>query len=401
MNSVAYLVSEYPTVSTTFILREVRQLRKKGLHIEVASINESTPPKDGWPDEEQQEFNSTFFVKKQGYTRAFFSLVKVTLFHPIQVLKSFGKALFFSKGTPLQILRMGAYFLQACAIGSWMQKKELNHLHVHFGNAGATVALFVHEIFRYPFSMTVHGPDIFYDSQRYLLKEKIEKACWIACITQFCRSQLLFLSSSQFQDKLFVLPLGIDTQSYLPKKDYDPKDPLQLVCVGRAVQAKGGYDLLYAFAKAIKKYPLIKLTYVGDGPELEKMKKLAEQLQCKKAITFTGALGREKTREVLQNSDVFILPSYAEGLPVALMEAMSCQIPCISTYIAGIPELIKNGYNGYLIPAGDQDQLSNAILAIKEDAEKRNTMGKKARETVMEKHCLNKNTDALFQKFIY
>lgn len=392
---IAYLVSQYPAYSHTFILREVLQLRQFGVDIVTSSINASDRPLDKLTEVERQEAEQTFYIKPQGMIKALFALLKTLLVNPIGVLRGVKQCFKLGGWHIKRVLYQFFYLLEALLLGQWMQTQQVKHLHVHFATPAASVGLLVKTVFGYSFSFTVHGPDELYDVSHYNLPEKILAADFVFCISHYARSQMMKLSPIQAWSKFDVCRLGVDTERFKPavKKQ---NAVCELLCVGRLTPAKGQAILLEAVATLKQQNISVHLTLVGTGTDEQNLKQHVEQLGITEQVTFTGAVDQDHILDYYHAADVFVLPSFAEGLPVVLMEAMAMEIPCITTTITGVPELIENGQNSVLVPASDSQGLAAAIQRLAENAELRQQLGKAARLKVLSDYQLQKNTQHLY-----
>lgn len=395
---VAYLVSQYPAYSHTFILREVLQLRQCGVEIVTASINVPDRPFDKLTDIERQEAEQTFYIKQQGMVNAAFALVKTLVLNPIGLLRGVEHAVKLGGWNIKQVLYHFFYLIEALLLGQWMQVQKVQHLHVHFATPAASVGLLVKTVFGYSFSFTVHGPDEFYDVTGYHLLEKIMAADFVFCISHYARSQVMKLSPVQAWSKFDICRLGVDTQRFIPTAKSKENQICQLLCVGRLTPAKGQAILLASVAQLKQQDITVHLTLVGMGPDEQSLKNYAESLDIASQVTFTGAIDQDHILAYYNLADMFVLPSFAEGLPVVLMEAMAMEIPCITTTITGIPELIQQGQNGILVPASDSEGLTQAIKQLAENPALRQQLGKAGRLKVLSDYELYKNTLYLHEK---
>lgn len=396
MKKLAYLVSRYPAVSHTFIQREIQALRAHHLEIFTASINPPDIKADQISAVDEAEIAQTFYVKKAGTFNAIRALFTTLFTHPIL----FFRGLFFSlKHATKGFLYSLFYFTEAILVGKWMTEKEISHLHVHFANPASTVALIMTKIFPHTFSMTIHGPDEFYDVTLNLLPEKIQAATFIHCISFYTQSQLMRLVPLLQWKKFKVTRLGVDPQIYFPTQSKENHAPLQILSVGRLSPNKGHAILIQAFHLLKSESPSLQLKIVGDGPELSSLQQLIHTLQLGDSVHLTGALNQQQTLETYREADLFVLASFAEGLPVALMEAMSLEIPCIATNINAIPELIQQGINGLLVPSSDVDSLAQSMKLLIETPSLRIKLGQAGRQTVIEKYNLAKNIEALANRY--
>lgn len=393
---IAYLVSQYPAYSHTFILREVQQLRQLGVGISVASINLPDRPLDKLTDVERGEAEQTFYVKSQGAVKALTALCKVLVANPAGLFRGLKHAVKLGGWDIKRSLYHAFYLVEALLVGHWMRSQNLIHLHVHFATPAASVGMLVKTVFGTSFSFTVHGPDEFYDAAGYNLPEKILAADFIFCISHYARSQVMKLSPVQAWSKLDVCRLGVDPQRFIPAARTQANECCNLLCVGRLTPAKGQAILLEAVAQLKQQALPVTLTLVGMGPDAQSLKDYAEQLGISEQVKFTGAVDQDHILDFYKAADMFVLPSFAEGLPVVLMEAMAMEIPCITTAITGIPELIQNGEDGLLVPASDSAGLAEAIIKLASDESLRRQLGQAGRRKVLSDYDLKKNTLHLF-----
>jgi colanic acid/amylovoran biosynthesis glycosyltransferase len=393
--SLAYLVSTYPTLSMTFVLREVLALRELGFRVETASINPPDRPIDRLTQAEADEAKRTYCVKQHGLAGATVAKLRT-------VFGNFGGywrgvALAFRlAGLDLRRLYLNLmYFIEALMVGRWMKRQGLRHLHVHLASQAASVGLFVRTVFGFGYSLTVHGPDEFYDADRQMLAEKIAAADFICCISSFARSQLMKLSPYKHWSKFVVSPLGVDPEIFAPRPPQTAPEIFEILCVGRLTPAKGQHILIDALEKLTQEGRRVQLRLVGSGPDEESLREHAARSAARECIVFEGGINQDRIRDFYAAADAFCLPSFAEGLPVVLMEAMAMEIPCVTTFIAGIPELIRDGEDGLLVPASDLDALVTALASLMDDAELRQRIGKSGRARVVENYDLRRNVERL------
>jgi colanic acid/amylovoran biosynthesis glycosyltransferase len=399
---IGYLLSRYPAVSHTFLLKEVLGLRRRGIMIEVASINGSDRPYAALPGVEQQEARTTFYVKPGSKIGKLVSLARIVLTHPIVTLRGLRTALSLGDWDLRERAFALLYLVEALLLGDWMRSRSLTHLHVHFGGPVASVGYLVSAAWKVPWSLTLHGPDEFFEEERFFLRTKFESARFLFCISDYGRSQVLRVAPGLDPSRVEVMRLGVDCAALQPgphphfnAEAAAPVGPVRIVCTGRLVAAKGHRILVEALARLACDGVALNTTLIGDGPE-----RRALEDQCRLAgldgrIQFTGALNHAETLAHVADADIFVLASFAEGLPVALMEAMALGVVCVSTCINGIPELIFNGENGLLVPAGNTADLCAAIARLVRDPALREAMGLAARRTVESDYNLPTNHDLL------
>ena len=397
-HKLVYLLSKYPAVSHTFFLNEIRELRKLGISIDVASINRPDKPLSSMPAEEQRETETTFYIKSAGVGWALWIAAKTLTTRPQVFARGLLAALRLSRWELIPTVFSLFYFAEALILGDWMRVRGHRNLHVHFCGPVATVGLISSIAWKFPYSLTVHGPDEFYDVEKFYLRQKAEHAKFILCISDYCRSQLMRVTAPAHWDKMHVARLGVDPQVFFPqRRECEREGLLEILCVGRLVPSKGQLILLRACDLLLAQGHSLRVRLVGAGPNREILEAFAAQKRI--PVVFEGARNHEETRQLLGQADIFALASFAEGVPVALMEAMSMEIPCVSTCVAGIPELIRDGIDGLLVPASSADALAFAILRLIEDPPLRRKLGASGRRRVSELYNLSQNALTLAHVF--
>jgi glycosyltransferase involved in cell wall biosynthesis len=396
---LVYLLSCYPAVSHTFFLSEVRELRKQGFTVEAASINPPDRPLSSLPAGEVEEAGKTFYIKSAGAARAAAIAVKTLLLRPAVFLRGLVAALRLGRLDPTATLFALFYFAEALILGDWMRSRGHRHLHIHFCGPVATVGMLASVAWGFTYSLTVHGPDEFYDVEKFYLRQKVEQASFILCISDFCRSQLMRIAAPEHWDKMRVVRLGIDPAVFFPVRKQPESEPhtLEILCVGRLVPSKGQLILLQACDLLHSRGFSFRLRLVGAGPDRELLEEFAKQKGI--AVIFEGAKSHDETRQLLGAADIFALASFAEGVPVALMEAMAMEVPCVSTRIAGIPELIRDGLDGLLVPASSADALALALQRLCEDPLLRRSLGVAGSKRVLGLYNLPENVSSLAHVF--
>jgi len=390
-----YLLSRYPAVSHTFFLNEIRELRKQGFTVEVASINPSDRSNSSMPADEVEEAKKTFYIKSTGAARAAAIAAKTLLLRPGVFIRGLAAALRLGRCEPNATLFALFYFAEALILGDWMRSRGHRHLHIHFCGPVATVGMLTSMAWGFSYSLTVHGPDEFYDVEKFYLPQKIEHAKFLLCISDFCRSQLMRIAAPEHWDKIHVVRLGIDPNVFFPMREQpEPeKHTLEVLCVGRLVPSKGQLILLRACDLLLSQGYSLRVRLVGAGPDREHLEMFAQQ----KAITvvFEGAKSHDETRRLLGQADIFVLASFAEGVPIALMEAMAMEVPCVSTRVAGIPELIRDGLDGLLVPASSAEALASTLQRLADDPPLRRSLGEAGRKRVLGLYNLPENVSSL------
>lgn len=399
MIRLAYLVSQYPAVSHTFVLREVRALRRRGFDVRVATVNPPDREAADMTAEEREEARDVFVVKKAGVFRLVAAHAGAFLRRPLAYLGALRFALSLG-GTDAGWTLWGFfYFVEAVLVADWMRRRGLAHLHVHFATPAATVAMIASRVGAVPWSVTVHGPDEFYDVGANLLAEKIDSADFLCTIGSFARSQLMKLSPHSAWRKFEVTPLGVDPSLFAPRPARVAPDPFEILCVGRLVPAKGQHVLVAAVDRLVREGRRVTLRLVGAGPDLEPLRRDVAERGLSDVVVFEGAVNQDRIRALYAQADAFALASFAEGVPVVLMEAMAMTIPCVATRITGIPELIRDGIDGLLVAPSDDAGLARALARLIDDPALRRGLGQAGRARILETRDLERSIDRLAEVF--
>jgi glycosyltransferase involved in cell wall biosynthesis len=391
---IAYLINQYPKVSHTFIRREILALERHGLEIMRISIR-------GWDndlvdDADIAERNRTGYVLRSGWLAIAGAVLTCSMSRPVRLLRAFALALRLGwraeRPLPFHLI----YLAEACLILGWLQKHSVRHLHAHFGTNSAEVAALVHELGGPRFSFTVHGPEEF-DKARFIgLPEKIRRASFVVAISSFGRSQLLRLVDHHQWSKIRVVRCGLDPDFSGVHASYP--DTQHLVCVGRLCEQKGQLLLIEAARRLAESGIQFTLTLAGDGELRPAIETLIKEHRLEAKVRVTGWISNDEVRRQILQARALVLPSFAEGLPVVIMEAMALHRPVISTYVAGIPELVRDGEHGWLVPPGHAEALVEAIKACLElPLEVLRRMSDAAFQQVVKFHDLNLESEKLVE----
>jgi len=376
---IAYLVSEYPALSHTFIQREIAALRAEGRTVLTASLRR-TGGHHIAGEAEAAEARGTFYVIENARNPGTLpAALAGTLARPVASFRAARLAWRTRAPGAAAALRQLFYLVEAMVLARHLEKRGVSHLHCHFENAGASVAMLTSELTGIPFSFTLHGPSIFFEPHRWQLGTKIEKAAFVACISDFCRSQGMIFADPAHWPKMEIVHCGVEPDRYR-RGDHPPGQ--HLVFVGRLAAVKGVAVLIRAVTALAPDHPGLRLTLIGDGPERAALEAEARAGGAADRIAFAGARTQQEVAETLARADLFVLPSFAEGVPVVLMEAMASGLPVVATRIAGIPELVEDGISGRLVPPGNQAALTEAIATLLADPEAAAAMGRAGRAKV-------------------
>lgn len=393
---LAYLTGEYPRASDTFIQREVAELRALGHDVLTCSIRRTGPEHLVGP-EQRDEHARTFQILQTAKNPV--SLLKAHL-RWMKSPKRYLSALRLAwatapKGVRGRLFQL-FYFLEAGVLAAHLADEGVEHLHNHIAKASCTVAMLVNALSGIRYSFTIHGPDIFFEPHHWRIDEKAAKAAFVACISDYCRSQLMCFADQTHWDRFHIVHCGVEPDRYATPPKHDAQ---HLLFVGRLAGVKGVPVLLDALAILKDRLLDMRLTLIGDGPERADLERQSREMGLDGVVTFVGYKSQTEVAEALQDTDAFVLPSFAEGVPVVLMEAMAAQVPVITTQIAGVPELVADGEVGILVPPGDVTQLSAALETILTDPAGRKRMGAAGRERVTSDYNIHSEAKWLSELF--
>jgi colanic acid/amylovoran biosynthesis glycosyltransferase len=403
---IAYLCSEYPGVSHTFVLREVNALRRLGARIETFSIRRA---KHLLADADHVAFKSTYAIVPPRIMDLIAAHLRLALTSPLAYAGGIGLMLRLGSAGPRGRLWQLFYFVEAVVLWNECRRRELRHIHVHIANAAADVALMAAHIGTsvepdrpWSWSFTMHGPTEFFNVDGFHLVEKLRRARFVVCISDFARSQLMLHCDPDMWDKLHVIHVGIPIEQFTD--DGAHASPVQadptVLLIGRQVAEKGQGVLLEAIALLVERGLRVRATLAGDGAARGDFERLAERLGIAARVSFPGAVGQDDICALYAAASIFCLPSFAEGIPGVLMEAMAMETPVVSTRIAGIPELIEDGRTGLLVSPGRPDQLADALERLLAEPELCRAMGSAGREKVVEEFNTERSAEQLYALFL-
>ena len=384
---IAYLVNCYPAPSHSFVRREIAGVEAAALTVLRYSIR---PAPDALPDpRDAAERDVTTTVLAQGVFALIGAFLFEVLSHPLGFLRALGHAFVMARASWGSAWRQLAYLTEAAWLCRDWRRHGVTHVHAHFGTNPTAVARLAHVWGGPRYSFTVHGPDEFDAPGAIDLGGKIADAAFVAAISSYGRSQLMRWSKPEEWRKIAVVRCGVD-QAFLDAAT-DPPDNATLCCVARLGPQKGLHILIDAVAQVVPERPDLRVVIVGDGPLRGALETQAATLGVSSNISFVGMASGDAVRQHLLAARAFVLPSFAEGLPVVLMEALALRRPVITTWVAGIPELVDNSV-GWLSPPGDADALAGAIrAALDTPVAVLATMGDAGRERVRAAHDANAN----------
>jgi glycosyltransferase involved in cell wall biosynthesis len=394
---IAYLINQYPKVSHTFIRREILALERKGVNVVRIALR-------GWDgelvdEEDRREREHTRYVLLGGTPVLLWALMRMLLMRPARLMRALALTWRMGRRAERPFPVHLAYLAEACRIVPWLRGAGIRHLHAHFGTNSAEVAMLVETLGGPRWSFTVHGPEEFDKAQLIGLAEKIRRCAFVVAVSSYGRSQLYRLIEHTHWPKVKLVHCGLDPALFLEARSSAPTAK-RFVCVGRLCGQKGQLLLLQAAQRLAARAGDFELVFVGDGELRSEIEALIVRANLESKVRITGWVSDKVVRDEVLAGRALVLPSFAEGLPVALMEAMALRRPVISTFVAGIPELVQHGEHGWLVPAGDVEALTCAMQACLDlPTDDLAHMGKATRQRILERHNVDIESTKLVRLF--
>jgi colanic acid/amylovoran biosynthesis glycosyltransferase len=400
---IAYVMTHYPRVALSFIAGEIDGMDALGITIHPFAMN--IPDAADLLSEDAKARNARTIYLKRSWGRLFGTFLATFLAHPISMTKLTFKAVGSARGdVPLAAKRM-SHLLQASVVARTCRDRGISRLHAHFGQAPATIAWFACEILNFRrdakarWSFTIHGFQDFVDETVARLDLKAKSAEFIACVSDFTRSQLCRLLHPSLWSRAQVVRCGIDLQQFQMRKAHAQASPPRIVSVGRISSEKGQIVLLQACKILAERGVDVRLTLIGSGPLERLIREEIARSAMERIVEMPGEQPPDIVRRELEQADIFCLPSFAEGLPISIMEAMAVGVPVIASAISGIPELVVNRETGFTVPPGNAAALADAIEAMLKDQPLRERMISAGRTRVEERHHSKATVERLHSLF--
>ena len=394
---LAFLTSQYPAASHTFIRREVEALRELGWSIDTFSVRR--PGDDEVvSDADKTEADGTYYLLNQSPGEFLTAHASTLLSRPGRYFSTLKLALGHRAPGARGLFLGLAHFAESVLLARELKKRRTTHLHNHFANSAATVGLLASRLMGIRWSFTMHGISETDYPAGLMLGRKIEAAEFVACVSWFGRAQGMRLVRAHEWHKIHVVRCGLPFDR-IPLKRPADANMQTMICVGRLSPEKGQSGLLRAFAKLRARHPDLKLRLIGDGPDRAALEALARELELSDAVAFAGRLPEEETLAEISRADLLVLPSFMEGLPIVLMEAMAVGVPVIASRVAGIPELVEDDQTGLLFTPSNWDELAARIDVVLGDEALRTRLSEKAKAKVASDFDTRKSAKQLARLF--
>lgn len=389
---IAYIISRFPLLSETFILREMIEIEKFGHEIVVYPIICQKQPvihdeARGWLTRVKcipfisadviRENLRVFFKKPSLYLRLFWRVFKENL------------------SSPNFFIRAIYMFPKAVYTAGQISKEGIEHIHAHYATHPGLEAWIINQLTGIKYSITIHSHDI-YDRQA-MLKTKLRGASFLTPISHYNIEYMANLVGNDVREKCTVVRCGVDNSNYTPisKRANGSNEIFEILQIGSLHWKKGQLYLIQAIAMLKAKNFPFRLRIIGEGKERPKIEAEIKRLNVGDVVELMGAKTQAEVAQLLPTADCYVQSSVSEGIPVALMEALACELPVVATRITGIPELVIDDQTGYLVSPADANALAEAILRVKDDPERARQLGRNGHEWVLQEFNLNKNANKL------
>ena len=382
---IAYLVNCYPAISHSFIRREIAAIEDGGGSIQRYSIRAANVA--ALPDaRDRLEYDKTTAILSQHWLYLIFGMLSKSISSPKQFYQAIRIAFANSSFRIGDIVRRVAYLAEACWLTTRLIENQIVHLHTHFGTNSAMVAQLSRKLGGPPYSFTVHGPDEFDMPVEINLKGKVADSAFCVAISSFGRGQLMRWSNFADWEKIEVVKCGVD-DDFIQEGRFTPITDAPRFCAVARLSGQKGIPLLVEAASRLKKEGhVFTIELIGDGEMREPLDEMIKRYYLQDTILVKGWANSEDIVQHLLSARAMVLPSFAEGLPVVIMEALALRRPVIVTAIAGTPELVNNDC-GWLIPSGSVDALAEAMKSVLQSSlQDLDSMGAVGRKRVLELH---------------
>jgi glycosyltransferase involved in cell wall biosynthesis len=378
---LGYLLSQYPAINHTHLLREVNGLRALGIDPIIVSIRGPDRSAERLSAEERAEVARTWYLKTAGIGWIARAQLRTLAGSPAAYLRTLFAAVRLGSGLRGRLWHL-FYFVEAIAAGQYFIRSGVTHVHTHFVS---TVALLITRVFPLSFSSSIHGSEEF-EVADYHIDKKVAEGRFTRAISYYGKSQILKASAPEHWHKVEICRLGVDTELYRPQPVHSGH--FRVLSVGRAVEAKGHRFVIEAVADLLHSGRDVELVIAGGGPDLERLRAYAQQVGLADRATFTGFVDQASLRELYNSSHCFVLASFAEGVPTVLVEAMAMGVASISTWITGVPEVIRHGVDGLIIPPASKQAIADAVARFMDDQALWQRVASSGRERIVAEYDL-------------
>ena len=402
---IAYIAQSFPHLTATFIYREVCALRDIGLNIVTFAVWK--PDTSKLSEESKSLVDSSFYVFPISWPKFLAAHLCFFFTRPIKYISTLLFVLTRRGERKKNRLRTFFHFCEAIYLATDMKRQEIQHIHSHYAINAASIALVISRMLDITFSFTVHNT---FFTDQIILKEKLRAARFIVAISEYSRDFLLQLVPEEdLKDKFHIVHCGVSPDRFLPPTRKATSQPPLIFSIAQLTERKGMPVLVKACRILNERGYDFQCVIAGDGSQRPLLEQFITEYQLEDKVQLIGVVFQEQLASYLSRTDIFVLPCLTasngdrDGIPVVLMEAMAMGIPCVSTYVSGIPELIQDGQNGLLVCEKDTIALADAVQRLLDDEALRVGLGKKGRQKVLREFNIKKSATqlaALFEEYL-
>jgi colanic acid/amylovoran biosynthesis glycosyltransferase len=413
---IAYVTSAFPYLSETFVLREVAELERRGWDVQVFALK---PPPLVGTHAEAARWIPRVHLPALRSREVLGANAHYLLRRPLRLAGLWAQALWWHRSSLNFALRVPVILLRSASIARELERRDIGHVHAHFATHPTLAALAAARLSGASFSVTVHAHDIFV--RQTGLRQKLSRARFVACISQFNRQFLLDRYPDLSPQSLILVRCGVDPRKFAPASDAPrplPAPPpaaprtssgaptlTRILCVASLQEYKGVQVLLEACARLVDQVAQFECLLVGAGPLRPELEARAHALRLTDRVQFLGPQPEERVAELVRQATIFVAPSIVardgqmDGIPVALMEALASGVPVVASDLSGIPELVRHEQTGLLVPPGNPEALALAIARLANDQALAERLATQGREHVRREFDLETNTALLADLF--
>lgn len=395
-----YIIGTYPSLTTTFIDREISMLRKWGVDLHILSIRQ---PKRDLPGMSTENLERLSYLLPVSILKFIFGNIHMIATRPIIFIKTLAYLFSRSHPSPTSRFKTLLHFGEGIYAANLLLPSSWDHIHAHFVDRAAIVALVVSRLLKVPYSVTAHASDIYVNP--ILLTEKITNAKFVITCTEYNARHLSRIGNGALSDKIHCIFHGLDASKYqriLGNQNNSPR----ILAVGQLKEKKGFTYLIKACRLLLDSGFKFKCRIIGDGPLEHELRNEIHKLSLENNVELLGKLAHDKVIKEYQETTIFVLPSVLaadgdrDGIPNVILEAMAMELPVVSTLHSGIPEAVHNGVNGYLVSPTDAVELASALAKLLDQPDIQRKFGREGRSLVLEKFNIERNVHLLYEKFI-
>lgn len=381
-----FFLNTYPGTSMTFIRTEIAAIETRFSNIPRYAIRRWDQPLVTAEDKHEQA--KTRYIL-DAPVKAVLRVLAEAVQNPAGMARAVSSLVALYRSAGHRPLAHMAYLAEAVTLKRWARQDKVTHLHTHFSTNSAAITLLCRRLGGPTYSFTAHGPNEFYEDNRPSIPLKVRYASFVSCISAYCEARIDDICQGLAKGKTHIVRCGIDLPSFTATPPLGPDAPL--VCVGRLCPEKAQLVTVEAISRIVETHPNLRFQFIGDGEDRAAIEQRIAELGLQDQISLVGWKSQEEVRRLIREARAFVLPSFAEGLPIVFMEALALGRPVVATPVAGIPELVTPEC-GWLVEPGDIDGLANALeKVLSASPEEMDAKSKAGRARVEQMHDGNEN----------